>query len=48
MEGDRIIVSFTGEKGSRLCERVRGKPSCPPEGRQERVYRWAPGTLTRL
>jgi len=48
MEGDRIIVSFTGEKGSRLCERVRGKPSCPPEGRQEWVYRWAPGTLTRL
>jgi len=48
MDGDRITVSFTSEKGSRLCERVRGKPSCPPEGRQEWVYRWAPGTLTRL
>lgn len=48
MEGDRITVSFTSETGSRLCERVRGKPSCPPEGRQEWVYRWAPGTLTRL
>lgn len=48
MEGGRITVSFASEKGSRLCERVRGKPSCPPEGRHEWIYRWAPGTLTRV
>lgn len=47
MDGDRIAVSFTSEKGSRLCERGRGKPLCPPDGRQEWVYRWTPGTLTR-
>ena len=48
MDGDRITVSFTSEKGSRLCERARGKPACPPAGRQEWVYGWAPGALTRL
>lgn len=48
MDGDRISVTFSSEKGSRLCERARGKASCPPDGRHEWIYRWAPGSLTRL
>lgn len=47
MDGNRISVTFNSVKDSRLCERGKGKPACPPAGRHVWIYRWSPGALTR-
>lgn len=47
IEGNRIRVAFNVTAGASVCEAVKFKHICPPEGDQQWVLQWTPGTLKR-
>ena len=47
IEGSRIRVAFSVTSGASVCEAVKFKHICPPDGDQQWVLQWTPGTLKR-